>query len=116
MDYIMAFFVGGFICALGQIFLDTTKYTSGHLMVLLVVIASIMTGLGLYDQLISIGGAGATTPVSNFGYILTRGVVMEAKRDGLLGLLTGVLEVGSAGISASILFAFLVALFFRPKE
>lgn len=116
MEYLMAFLVGGFICSLGQIFLDNTKYTTGHLMVLLVVIASILTGLGLYDQLISIGGAGATTPVSNFGYILTRGVVQEARRDGLLGLLSGVLEIGSAGISASILFAFLIAILFRPRE
>lgn len=116
MDYLMAFLVGGFICSLGQIFLDNTKYTPGHLMVLLVVSASILTGLGLYDHLITLGGAGATTPVSNFGYILTRGVVQEAQRDGFLGLLTGVLEIGSAGISASIIFAFLVALFFRPRE
>ncbi len=116
MDYLMAFLVGGLICALGQIFLDNTNYSPGHLMVLLVVLASVLTGLGLYDHLITIGGAGATTPVANFGYILTRGVIKEAQRDGILGLFTGVLEIGSAGISASVIFAFFIALIFKPRE
>ncbi|MFW6380990.1 MAG: stage V sporulation protein AE [Bacillota bacterium] len=114
-SYLTAFVVGGFICALGQIFLDNTPYTPAHLLVLLVVLGSILTGLGWYDFLIQFSGAGVTTPVSNFGYVLTRGVIAEARREGLLGLFKGVLEMAGAGISASVIIAFFIALIFKPK-
>ncbi|MCK4260561.1 MAG: stage V sporulation protein AE [Halanaerobiales bacterium] len=110
-----AFIVGGLICALGQIFLDKTRYTPAHLLVTLVVLGSILTALGVYDWLIDFAGAGVGVPVSNFGYILTKGVLMEAERDGILGLFKGVLEVASSGVSASVIFGFLIAVFFKPK-
>lgn len=116
MLILKAFIVGGIICALGQVFLDNTKYTPAHLLVSLVVIGSVLTALGIYDKLVEFAGSGATVPVSNFGYILTKGVLAEAKRDGLLGLFKGVLEVGSAGVSASVIFGFLAAILFRPKR
>lgn len=111
-----AFLVGGFICALGQIFLDNTKYTPAHLLVLMVVLGSIFTTFGVYDWLLDFAGAGVGVPVSNFGYILTKGVLMEAERDGLLGLFKGVLEVASVGISASVICGFIVAVIFKPKR
>ena len=114
-NFITAFFVGGFICALGQIFLDNTMYTPAHLLVGLVVLASILTGLGWYEPLIEFAGAGMTIPVSNFGHILTKGVLMEAKNDGLLGLFKGVFEVASAGVSASVIIAFFIAILFNPR-
>ncbi len=114
--YLMSFLVGGLICSLGQLFLDTTKYTPAHLLVTLVVIGAILTGLGIYDNLIEVAGAGVTVPVMNFGYILTKGVLSEVKSGGFLGLFAGVLEVGSAGVSASIIIGFLIAAIFRPKE
>ncbi len=111
-----AFLVGGLICALGQVFLDNTKYTPAHLLVTLVVLGCIFTAFGVYDWLLDFSGAGVGVPVSNFGYILTKGVLLEAKRDGLIGLFKGVLEVASAGISASVIFGFLVAVFFKPRK
>ena len=115
-NYLTAFLVGGFICALGQLFLDYTKYKAAHLLVFLVILGSVITALDLYEPLISFAGAGVTVPVASFGNILTRGVIEEAQRDGLLGLFKGVLEVGSAGISASVIIAFFVALIFNPKQ
>ncbi len=111
-----AFLVGGLICTLGQIVLDKTRYTPAHLSVFLVVTGSILTALGIYDWLIDFAGAGVGIPVSNFGYILTKGVLIEAERDGFLGLFRGVLEVASAGVSASVIFGFLIAVFFKPKN
>jgi stage V sporulation protein AE len=113
---IKAFLVGGLICALGQVFLDNTKYTPAHLLVALVVIGSILTGFGIYDFLLDFSGAGVGVPVSNFGYILTKGVMQEGQKNGILGLFSGVLEVASAGVSASVIFGFLVAVLFRPKQ
>lgn len=114
--YLMAFLVGGLICGLGQLFLDFTSYTPAHLLVLLVVIGSILTGLGLYQPLIDLAGAGVTVPVMNFGNLLTKGVLNETHRDGFLGLFAGILEMASAGVSASIIIGFLMAAIFRPKE
>ncbi|MEJ6949777.1 stage V sporulation protein AE [Natronospora cellulosivora (SeqCode)] len=114
-NYFTAFLVGGLICGLGQIFLDNTKYKPAHLLVGLVVLGAILSGLGLYDPLIEFAGAGAMIPVSSFGNILTKGVVTEAGKYGLLGLFKGVLEVASAGISAAVIIAFFVALLFKPK-
>ncbi|HLV10582.1 MAG TPA: stage V sporulation protein AE [Halanaerobiales bacterium] len=115
-NYLTAFLIGGLICVLGQLFLDNTKYTPAHLLVALVVLGSIFTGLGWYEPLIKFAGAGMTVPVSNFGYVLTRGVLEEASRDGLMGLFKGLLETASAGISASVVIAFFIALIFNPKS
>ncbi|WP_027340012.1 stage V sporulation protein AE [Halonatronum saccharophilum] len=114
--YIMAFLVGGLICGLGQIFLDFTKYTPAHLLVIVVVIGSILTGLGLYEPLVEFAGAGVTVPVMNFGNILTQGVLVETKRGGFLGLFSGILEIGGTGVAAAILIGFIMAAIFRPKE
>jgi stage V sporulation protein AE len=113
--YLTAFLIGGLICGLGQIMLDNTKYTPAHLLVFLVVIGAIITGFGWYEPLIKFSGAGVTIPVSNFGYILTKGVLMEAERDGLLGLFKGVLEIASAGVSASVIIAFFISIIFNPR-
>ncbi len=115
-NYLTAFLVGGFICALGQVFLDNTRYTPAHLLVGLVVLGSIFTGLNWYEPLIKFAGAGVTTPVSNFGYVLTKGVLEAASKDGLFGLFQGVLEIASAGVSASVIIAFFIAAIFNPKQ
>lgn len=116
IDYLLAFLVGGLICAGGQLFLDFTNYTPAHLLVLLVVIGCLLTGVGLYTFLIELVGAGVTVPVMNFGYILTRGVLIEVEKSGGLGLFTGVLEIASAGVSAAIIISFLIAVIFKPQE
>lgn len=112
----MAFIVGGLICVTGQIFLDNTNYTPAHLLVILVVLGSIVTGLGWYEPLIKFAGAGVTIPVANFGYILTKGVIEAASRDGLLGLFKGILEIASAGVGASVVIAFFIAIIFKPHN
>ena len=114
--YLMAFLVGGLICALGQLFLDYTDYSPGHLLVILVIIGAILTGLGIYPYLLDVAGAGVSVLVMNFGYILTRGVLMEVNQESLLGLFAGVLEKGSIGVSAAILIGFLMSVIFKPKQ
>ena len=111
-----AFIVGGIICAIGQIVLDNTNFTPAHLLVSYVVLGCFLTAGGIYDKLIDFAGAGVGVPVMNFGYVLTKGVLLEAERDGILGLFKGVLEVASAGISASVIFGFLIAIIFKPKN
>ena len=116
MNYLTAFLVGGLICALGQLILDYTKFTPAHLLVALVVMGAILTGLGLFQPLIDFAGAGVTSLVINFGHVLTKGVLAEIEQEGYLGLFSGILEIGSVGISASIVIGFLMAAIFRPKE
>lgn len=112
----MAFLVGGLVCGLGQLFLDFTNYTPAHLLVVLVVIGAILTGLGLFQPIIDFAGAGITVLVINFGHVLTKGVLVETKQEGLLGVFAGILEVGSVGVSASVVIGFLMASIFKPKE
>lgn len=112
---ILAFVIGGMICVIGQLLMDGLKLTPAHTMCTLVVTGAILGGFGLYDQLVAFAGAGATVPISSFGNQLVKGALQEAERTGLVGLLTGIFEVTSAGISAAIIFGFLSSLIFRPK-
>lgn len=113
--YIWAFLVGGLICVIGQLLLDVARLTPAHVMSILVVSGAVLGGLELYEPLINLSGAGATVPITSFGNSLLHGAMAEAKRDGLVGVLTGIFELTSAGISASIIFGFLAALITRPK-
>lgn len=113
--YIWAFVVGGLICVIGQILLDVARLTPAHVMTILVVSGAVLGGCGLYDPLIDFAGAGATVPITSFGNSLLRGALAEAERNGLVGILTGIFEVTSAGISAAIVFGFMAALLFKSK-
>lgn len=113
--FIWAFLVGGGICALSQFAMDTFRLTPAHTLCSLVVLGSVLGGLGLYEPLIKFAGAGASVPISSFGNALVKGALAEAERNGIIGVLTGIFEVTSAGISAAIIFGFLGALIFRPK-
>ena len=113
--FLLAFLVGGTICVIGQILLDVFKLTPAHTTVTLVVAGAVLGGLGLYEPLIQFAGAGASVPISSFGNALVQGALSEAERTGVVGVLTGIFEVTSAGISAAIIFAFLTALSFKPK-
>jgi stage V sporulation protein AE len=114
-QFIWAFIIGGGICVIGQLLMDVGKLTPAHTMVTLVVTGAILGGLGLYEPLIKFAGAGATVPISSFGNSLVKGALQEAERFGLVGVLTGIFEVTSAGISSAIIFGFLASLFFKPK-
>lgn len=115
MKILFAFLLGGGICVIGQIMMDVFKLTPAHTTCSLVVGGAILGGLGLYEPLVNFAGAGASVPISSFGNSLVKGALVEAQRDGLIGVLTGIFEVTSAGISAAIIFGFLAALIFKPK-
>lgn len=113
--YLTAFLVGGLICVIGQLMMDLTKMTPAHVMSTLVVSGAVLGGLGLYEPLIEFAGAGATVPITSFGNALVQGALAEAEKHGLIGIITGIFEVTSAGISSAIIFGFFVAIIFKPK-
>lgn len=115
MIYVWAFVVGGLICVIGQLLMDVGRLTPAHTMTILVVSGAILDGLNLYDPLIQLAGAGATVPITSFGHALTHGALVEAGQHGIIGVITGIFEVTSAGISSAIVFSFLAALVFKPK-
>ena len=113
---IKAFLVGGFICMIGQILIDKTKMMSGRILVLYVCLGCILGGLGIYQKLEQFAGAGATVPLTGFGFRLAEGVMKEVDSVGFLGIFTGGIKAGAAGITAALFFAFLMALIAEPKE
>jgi stage V sporulation protein AE len=113
--YLTAFLVGGLFCLVGQLLFDLTPFTPGHILSGFVVAGGILGGFGLYDRLIQFAGAGASLPISSFGNALVKGAMLEAARKGIIGVLTGMFELTSTGITAGILFAFFMALLFDPR-
>lgn len=113
--YFWAFIIGGLICVVGQLMFDILKLTPGHTLSTLVVIGAVLSGFGLYDRLIDFAGAGATVPITSFGNSLVNGAMEEADKHGIIGVVTGMFEVTSAGISAAIIFAFIGALLFKSR-
>ena len=115
MKYVWCFVIGGAICLIGQILIDKTKLTSARILVLFVTLGVILTGLGLYQPVVDIGGAGATVPLTGFGYSLAKGAIKGVQESGLLGAFTGGIKATAGGISAAILFGFIAALIAKPK-
>ncbi|WP_100333868.1 stage V sporulation protein AE [Bacillus alkalisoli] len=114
-SFFWAFIIGGTICVIGQIMFDVFKLTPAHTLSTLVVAGAILDGFGLYEPLISFAGAGATIPITSFGNALVHGALEEGQKHGVVGVLTGMFEVTSSGISAAIVFGFIGALLFKPK-
>ena len=117
MSYLLAFIVCGSICAIGQILYDNTKFTPGHITSLFVVIGSFLDVFGVYDKLLKISRVGASLPITSFGHSLMH-AANEAMRGekGLLGVASGLFDMTATGITSAILFAFLVAVIFKPKS
>lgn len=115
MDYIWAFAVGGGLCLIAQILIDKTKLTPARILVLYVVSGVVLTGIGLYDNLVEFAGAGATVPLTGFGYSLAKGVQKAVSEHGLIGVLSGGLTATSTGIAAAMCFGFLAAVCFKGK-
>jgi len=113
--YVNAFWVGGAICLISQLIWDLTKLTLGHILTSLTVLGGILGGLGLYDRLIKFAGGGAAMPILSFGNSLVKGAIAEAEKTGVIGVLTGMFELTSTGITAAIVFGFFIALLFKPK-
>src|SRR5665647_2029859 len=115
LPFLWAFLVGGAICVIGQLLMDVGKLTPAHTMSMLVVTGAVVDGLGWYEPFIRFAGAGATVPITSFGNALVHGAIAELERDGWVGIITGIFEVTSAGVSAAIIFSFFAALLFKPK-
>lgn len=115
LQFAKAFAVGGAICAVAQIVINFTKLTAGKILVFFMLGGVVLGALGLYGYVVDFAGAGATVPISGFGYLLSQGAIHGAER-GLFGALTGTLAAASAGVTAAVLFAFLFALIFRPRS
>lgn len=113
--YVKAFAVGGAICAIAQILINTTKLTSGRILVVFMLAGVFLQAVGVYGYLIDFAGAGATVPISGFGYLLAEGAIIGAK-SGLFGALTGGLKAASAGVTAAVVFSLVIALIFKPKS
>lgn len=116
MDYIWCFLFGGLLCAIGQVLVDLTKLTPARILSGYVVAGVILQALGVYQPLVDWAGAGATVPLTGFGYLLAKGVKKAVAEEGLPGVLTGGLGAAAGGIAAAVVFALLMALLFRPKE
>ncbi|MGG3798800.1 stage V sporulation protein AE [Metabacillus fastidiosus] len=115
MIFFWAFFIGGLICVIGQIMFDVFKLTPAHTLSTLVVIGALLDGFNLYEPLIDFAGAGATIPITSFGNSLVHGAMAEAEQHGIVGVITGMFEVTSSGISAAIIFGLIGAMIFKPK-
>lgn len=115
-EYARAFLCGGVLCLVGQILIDKTTLTPARILVTYVVSGVVLGGLGLYKYVVEFGGAGATVPLTGFGYLLAKGVQKAVAEHGLLGALSGGVTAAAAGITAAIFFGYLVALIFKPKS
>ena len=113
-EYARAFLCGGALCLIGQLLIDKTKLTPARILVLYVVSGVVLGGLGLYKYVVEFGGAGATVPLTGFGYLLAKGAAKAVDEMGILGALTGGVTAAAGGISAAIFFGWLVALIFKP--
>ncbi len=116
MDYLKAFLVGGLLCVIGQILIDKTKLTPARILVSYVVAGVFLGAVGLYQPLVDFAGAGATVPLTGFGFNLARGVKEAVTKDGFIGVLTGGLTATAGGITAAVAAGLLASLIFKAKD
>ncbi len=116
MNYVNAFWVGGLLCAIAQVLINKTKLTPARILVTYVVAGVVLGALGVYQPLVEFAGAGATVPLTGFGYLIAKGTKEAIRQEGLIGALTGGITAAAAGITAAVFFGFLVALIFKPKD
>ena len=114
-EYARAFLCGGLLCLIGQVLIDRTKLTPARILVAYVVAGVVLGGLGVYRYLADFGGAGATVPLTGFGYLLARGTAKAVAEQGALGALTGGVTAAAGGIAAAVFFGLLAALIFKAK-
>jgi len=116
MDYLKAFIIGGAICLIGQLLIDKTKLTPARILVSYVVIGVFLGAIGLYEPLVDFAGAGATVPLTGFGYNLAKSVKEAVNEEGFLGILTGGLKGTAGGITVAITAGLLASLLFKAKD
>ena len=115
LQYLLAFAVGGAFCVIGQLLISLTRLSPARVLVIFVVSGVLLTALGIYEPIVNLAGAGATVPLTGFGYTLAKGAMEGARETGLLGALTGGLKATAAGLAAAIALGYIIALLFRPS-
>lgn len=116
MTYVYAFLFCGLVCMLGQLILDNTKLTPGHVTSIFVVVGAALDVFGIYDKIVLYAGAGALLPITSFGHLLIHGAMETASDLGTMGLAFGVFNLTSAGISLALFLSFVLALIFKPRH
>jgi stage V sporulation protein AE len=116
MEFVRAFVVGGAICVVGQLLLDFTKLTPARILVSFVTLGVLLGALGVYEPLVEFAGAGATVPLTGFGYLMAKGTLEAVREKGLLGAFSGGVTAGAAGIAAAVFFGYLAALFSKSGD
>ena len=116
MIYFNAFLFCGLVCLIGQIILDNTKLTPGHITALFVVVGAFLDTFGIYDKIILWAGGGACVPITSFGHLLIHGAMASASEYGIMGLFMGMFDLTSSGIVAAIVFSFVLSFIFQPKD
>ena len=115
MQYLWCFIIGGVLCIIAQILIDKTKLTPARILVLYVTVGTILGGLGLYKYLVDFAGAGATVPLTGFGYNLAKGAIEGVKDAGIIGAFTGGVKAAAGGIAADVFFEYIASLISKPK-
>lgn len=116
MEYLKAFMIGGIFCVIGQVLIDLTKWTPARILVSYVVIGVVLGAVGLYQPIVEFAGAGATVPLTGFGFNLAKGVKEAITEQGFLGIFTGGFTASAGGIAASIVAGLVVSLLFKDKD
>ncbi len=116
MIYLYSFLFAGLVCLIGQIILDNTKLTSGHVTSLFVVVGAFLDTFGIYDRIVDFVGGGALIPITSFGHSLIHGALDKAQEVGIVGLLTGMFSLTSAGIVSAIIIAFFLSIIFKARD
>lgn len=116
MSFLWAFIIGGILCAVGQVLIDYTKLTPARILVSYVVAGVIISAFGWYQPFVDFAGCGASVPLTGFGHLLADGVRKAVDKDGFLGVFTGGLTASAGGVSAALIFGFIVSLCFKPKD
>ncbi|MBE6552931.1 MAG: stage V sporulation protein AE [Ruminococcaceae bacterium] len=116
LPYVRAFLVGGLLCVIAQVLIDKTKLTPARILVLYVVAGVFLGAVGLYEPLVKFAGAGATTPLTGFGYLIAKGVREAVDEQGLLGAFTGGIGAAAGGIAAALVLGYLACLLFKGKS
>ena len=116
IDLLKAFVVGGAICLIGQVLIDLTKMTPGRILVSFVVAGVVLTAVGVYEPLVEWAGAGATVPLTGFGYLMANGIEKAVAEQGVRGILTGAFTAASGGVTAAILCGIIASFIAKPKE
>ncbi len=116
MVYFYAFLFCGLVCLIGQLILDNTKLTPGHVTSLFVVVGALLEFFSIYDKILIYAGAGASVPITSFGHSLCHAALLRAKEEGIMGLFMGMFDLTCSGITAAIVFSFFLSLIFKPKS